>query len=234
MQKLTLIPDEHGQVQLPGGFAFTPGEPLTFHTQGLREEEESYFPLYLETNENCRFTDEQFTEFSVLNDDRYTISRTHTHQIVIEMPTHGPTGKRNAKLTIYLGMWNLTHKLGETFDSSTGFKLPNGAMFAPDAAFVAFVRWNKLTEEQQIKFPEIAPCFVAELMSDSDSLKAAKRKMEEVWMKNGVETGLLIDPKQKKYYVYSEGKEEPQEFSFEVSFSCNTLPHFELDLNLIL
>jgi len=234
MQKLTLIPDEHGQIQLPEGFAFTPGEPLTFHTQSLREEEESYFPLYLETNENCRFTDEQFTEFSVLNDDRYTISRTHTHQIVIEMPTHGNTSEINAKLSGYLFMWNIAHKLGKTYDSSGGFTLPDGAMFAPDAAFVAFVRWNKLTDEQKQGFPQVVPDFVAELMSDSDSLKAAKRKMEEVWMKNGVETGLLIDPKQKKYYVYSEGKEEPQEFSFEVSFSCNTLPHFELDLNLIL
>lgn len=230
MQKLTLIPDEHGQVQLPEGFAFTLGEPLTFHTQSLREEEESYFPLYLETNENCRFTDEQFTEFSILNDDRYTISRTYAH----EMPTHGNTSEINGKLTLYLGMWNLTHKLGKTYDSGGGFTLPDGAMFAPDAAFVAFVRWNRLTDEQKQGFPQVVPDFVAEIMSKSDSLTAAKRKMEEVWMKNGVETGLLIDPRQKKYYVYGAGKGEFEEFSFETLFSCEALPHFELDLNLLL
>jgi Uma2 family endonuclease len=171
--------------------------------------------------------------FSVCN-DFYQISRTHTHQIVIEMSTHGPTGERNAKLSGYLFMWNLAQKLGKTFDSSTGFELPNGAMFSPDAAFVAFVRWNKLTEAQQTKFPEIAPCFVAELMSDSDRLTAAKRKMEEVWMKNGVETGLLIDPKKKMYYVYTQGEKEPQEFSFDILFSCETLPEFELNLHDIL
>jgi hypothetical protein len=37
-----------------------------------------------------------------------------------------------------------------------------------------------------------------------------------------------------KGFKFIPGKEEPQEFSFEVPFSCNTLPHFELDLNLIL
>jgi Uma2 family endonuclease len=71
-------------------------------------------------------------------------------------------------------------------------------------------------------------------MSDSDRLAAAKRKMEEVWMKNGVETGLLIDPKKKVYYVYTQGEENPQEFSFDVLFSCKTLPHFELNLHDIL
>ena len=229
--KLTLTPDENGQIQLPEDFEFTPGEALTLYTE--EPSEESYFPLYLETNENCHFTDEQFMAFSACN-DFYQISRTHTHQIVIEMSTHGDTSEMNAALTGELYVWNKIHKLGKTYDSNGGFRLADGAMFSPDAAFVAFVRWNKLTEAQQTKFPEIAPCFVAELMSGSDTLAACKRKMEEVWMKNGVETGLLIDPKKKTYYVYTQGEEEPQELSFDTLFSCKTLPHFELNLHDIL
>lgn len=230
--KLTITPNEKGEFTLPEGFHFTPGESLTLYTE--EPEEESYFPLYLETNENCRFTDEQFTEFSAINDDRYSISQTHTHQIIIEMPTHGPTGERNAALNGELYIWNKTNKLGKIFDSSTGFTLPDGAMFAPDAAFVAFVRWDKLSEEKKKGFPQIVPDFIAELMSDSDSLTAAKRKMQKVWMKNGVETGLLIGPKKETYYVYAQGEEEPQEFSFDTPFTCDTLPHFELDLNELL
>jgi Uma2 family endonuclease len=231
MQTLTLVPDENGLCQLPEGMEFTPGQPITLYTR--QNEEESYFPLYLETNENCHLTDDQFMEFSACN-DFYQISRTNTHKIVIEMATHGPTSKRNAKLNGELYIWNKMHKLGELFESNGGFILPDGAMYAPDAAFVAFVRWNKLTEAQQVKFPEIVPCFIAELMSASDSLSAAQRKVQEVWMDNGVETGLLIDPERKMYYVYTQGEEEPQAYSFDVLFSCKTLPHFKLNLHDIL
>jgi Uma2 family endonuclease len=232
--KFTITPNEKGEFTLPEGFHFNPGEPLTLYTE--EREEESYFPLYLETNENCRFTDEQFTEFSVINDDRYSISRTHTHQIVIEMPTTRKTTRTNAKFATYLGMWNLEHELGEVQESSGGYLLPDGAVYAPDASFVTFTRLDKLTPEQQEedKFTPLAPDFAAEIMSKSDSLAAAKRKMQEVWMKNGVETGLLIDPKREMYYVYTQGEEEPKAFPFEVLFSCSTLPYFELNLHDIL
>jgi len=193
--KLTLTPDENGQIQLPEDFEFTPGEALMLYTE--EPGEESYFPIYLETNENCRFTDEQFLAFSEIN-ETFKFSRSAEHQIIIEMGSTPKTSKYNAKLLILLGIWNMAHKLGEIFESNGYFKLPDGAVYAPDAAFVAFVRWNALTEEEQdsIKIP-LVPNFIAELMSKTDSLTAAKRKMEEVWMKNGVETGLLIDPKKK-------------------------------------
>ena len=152
------------------------------------------------------------------------------------MSTTRKTTRINAKFGTYLGMWNLEHELGEVQESSGGYLLPDGAVYAPDASFITFTRLDKLTPEQQEedKFTPLAPDFAAEIMSKSDSLAAAKRKMQDVWMKNGVETGLLIDPKNKMYYVYSQGQEEPQEFSFDVPFSCNTLPHFELSLHKIL
>jgi Uma2 family endonuclease len=42
-------------------------------------------------------------------------------------PTGGETGKRNSDLIVQLGIWNRQTKLGEVFDSSTGYTLPNGA-----------------------------------------------------------------------------------------------------------
>ena len=232
MQKITLIPDADGKCKLPEGVAFTPGEALTLYT--ATNEEDSYFPLYLETNENCRFTDEQFLAFSQAN-ETFHIFRSSTHQIIIEMGTTLQTSKYNSKLNAFLVFWNMKYKLGEIFDSNGLIRLPDDSIYAPDAAFIAFVRWNALNEEERnsTKVP-IVPNFVAELMSKSDSLLAAQRKMQEVWMDNGVETGLLIDPEKEKYYVYAQGEEAPQEFSFDVLFSCKTLPHFELNLYDIL
>ncbi|MEZ4829606.1 MAG: Uma2 family endonuclease [Bacteroidia bacterium] len=66
-----------------------------------------------------------------------------------------------------LGFWNRKEKLGKVFDSSGGFRLPNGAMKAPDAAWVQKERWEKLTREEQKKFPPLCPDFVIELRSES-------------------------------------------------------------------
>jgi Uma2 family endonuclease len=85
-------------------------------------------------------------------------------------PTGGVSGRRNFSLTTQLGIWVERHpELGVGFDSSTCFKLPNGADRSPDVAWVQMDRWNALTLEQQEKFPPIAPDFVIELRSRSNS-----------------------------------------------------------------
>lgn len=42
-----------------------------------------------------------------------------------------------------------TAKLGHIYDSSTGFRLSNGAIRSPDAAWVSQSRWDTLTLEQR-------------------------------------------------------------------------------------
>jgi len=44
---------------------------------------------------------------------------------------------------------------GKAFDSSTGFKLPNGATRSPDASWIKMERWDALTPEQR---KNISPC----------------------------------------------------------------------------
>lgn len=46
---------------------------------------------------------------------------------------------------------------GKAFDSSTGFKLPNGANRSLDVAWIRNNRWAALTPEQQQKFSPICP-----------------------------------------------------------------------------
>jgi len=46
-------------------------------------------------------------------------------------PTGWGTGKRNSKLTQRLSNWAENDGTGVAFDSSTGFKLPNGANRSP-------------------------------------------------------------------------------------------------------
>ena len=154
--------------------------------------------LHLEPAVNL--TDDQFFELCQLNRD-LRIERTATGELVIMPPTGGDTGGSNFDLTIELGIWVRKDGTGKGFDSSTGFKLPNGAERSPDAAWVKLDRWSALSPEQQKTFPPIAPDFVVELRSESDSKSGLQAKMQE-WIDNGVKLGWLIDRRNRKVYVY--------------------------------
>ncbi|MEO1256655.1 MAG: hypothetical protein AAFY41_17450 [Bacteroidota bacterium] len=41
-------------------------------------------------------------------------------------------------------------------------------------------RWSTITVDQKKKFPPVTPDFIVEVRSSTDSLKAAKAKMEEL------------------------------------------------------
>jgi Uma2 family endonuclease len=150
-------------------------------------------------------TDEQFFNLCQVNRD-LKFERTATGELIIMPPTGGETGNRNGRLNQQLFNWSDTDLTGIAFDSSTCFKLPNGADRSPDAAWIKLSRWNTLTEEQKEKFPPICPDFVIELLSPSDSLKVAQEKMRE-YIDNGVRLGLLINRKSRQVEIYRQGKE---------------------------
>ena len=152
-----------------------------------------------------KLTEDEFFEFCQLNKD-LRIELTSEGDLIIMPPTGGKTGRRNVKLTVKLELWAEADGSGQTFDSSTGFTLPNGAKRSPDAAWVSNERWNALPEEKQEEFPPLCPEFVAELRSRTDSLTSLQQKMEE-YIANGAQLGWLIDPFEKKVHVYRPGAE---------------------------
>jgi len=134
---------------------------------------------------------EQFELLANANRD-LRLERSPNGELIIMPPTGGTTGKRNAKLITYFVNWNDQMQLGEVFDSSTAFRLPNGSNRSPDVAWVSRERWQSLTSEQQDSFPPLCPDFVVELRSKSDSLKSLQDKMQE-YLENGLLLGWLID-----------------------------------------
>lgn len=186
-----------------------------------------------ETNGNKRlkFTDDEFWEFCRQN-DKMRIEMTKEGDVIIMPPTGADTGERNSEINFQLKLWAKKDKSGKTYDSSTGFKLPNGATVSPDASWVSNKRLEKFTAKQREKFLPLCPDFVLELRSASDSLKGAQKKMAE-YIENGARLGWLIDPKKKQVHVYRtngeiEILENPQTVSGET-----VLENFELDLTEI-
>jgi Uma2 family endonuclease len=147
-----------------------------------------------------KITDDEFENFCRHNPD-LEIELTKEGELVIMPPTGGKTGIRNFSLIGYFFNWVEKDGNGVAFDSSTVFKLPNGAKRSPDLAWIKTERWDKLTDEEQERFPPVCPDFVVELRSPSDSLKNLQNKMTE-YIENGAALGWLIDPIEKAVHVY--------------------------------
>jgi Uma2 family endonuclease len=182
-------------------------------------------------NSIVSMTDEQFYQLCLSNPD-LKFERNVKGELIIMPPTGGETGNRNAEVASEFVIWNRRTRLGKVFDSSTCFKLPNGADRSPDVAWVRLARWDALTPEQREKFPPIAPDFVLELMSPSDSLLVSQTKMQE-YMENGVQLGWLLERKTYRVEIYRQGKtieiqQKPTALSGE-----DVLPGFSLDLSLV-
>jgi Uma2 family endonuclease len=148
-----------------------------------------------------RMTEREFFDFCRQQEDDVRLELTSQGDLLIMSPTGGKTGMRNSKLTARLAVWAEREGTGYSFDSSTGFKLSSGAMRIPDFAWVRKERWDALTEEQQETFAPLCPDFVVELRSRTDSLKSLRHKMEE-YASDGARLGWLIDPRERKVYVY--------------------------------
>ncbi|PNW39992.1 UNVERIFIED_CONTAM: hypothetical protein BEN50_15090, partial [Euhalothece sp. KZN 001] len=154
---------------------------------------------------DLQVTQQQFIAFAATNRD-LQLERTSQGELIVNPPTGWETGKRNRSLTGQLDRWyEENDTLGEAFDSSTGFILPNGAIRSPDASWVSQERWEALTPEDKATFPKICPDFVVELRSRSDAIRPLQNKMKE-YLDNGTKLGWLIDPQQQRVEVYQIGK----------------------------
>lgn len=174
-------------------------------------------------------TEEAFYELCRANPEA-KLERAATGELMIMSPTGGEGGNYNAEITTDLGIWNRQTGEGYLFDSSTGFRLPNGAARSPDTAWVSKARWEALPREQRRAFPPLAPDFVLELRSARDDLPPLQAKMRE-YLSNGVRLGWLINPQDQQVEIYRLGQSveilnQPQAVSGE-----EVLPGFVLDVS---
>lgn len=176
-------------------------------------------------------SDDEFFDFCQAN-EFVRIERTHEGEIVMMAPAGGESGNQSGEAFGQLREWARRDGRGVAFDASTGFILPNGAMRAPDAAWVRRERLATLTAEQKRKFLPLCPDFVIEVRSPTDRIAKLKEKMAE-YVANGAKLGWLIEPDQRRVHVYlPDGRVEifknPQTISGEP-----VLPGFTLDLQPI-
>jgi Uma2 family endonuclease len=178
-----------------------------------------------------KLTDEEFTQLAIANQD-LQLELTATGELMVMPPTGGETGTRNFELNGQLWLWNRQTQQGKAFDSSTGFRLPQGGTRSPDASWITKKRWEALTLQQRKKFLPLCPDFVIELVSESDDVEDTQKKMQE-YLRSGLRLGWLINPQNQTVEI-----SRPQQ-TVELLSSPRTLsgedvlPGFVMDLQPI-
>jgi Uma2 family endonuclease len=165
-------------------------------------------PAKLTLNPELRMTDDEYFDFCQVNSDLW-IERTAEGEIIITPPTGYESGYRNTRIVGQLDSWAIQDGRGKASGPSAEFILPTGAALSPDATWLSNQKLSQLSKKQRTKFPPAAPEFVIEVMSPSDRLPAAKRKMLE-WIRGGVQLAWLIDGDAETVYIYRPGNQKPE------------------------
>ena len=162
-------------------------------------------PVTLRLGRRAQLSDDDYFAFCAANPD-LRLERTSRGEIVIVPPAGMESDYRCIEVGGELRDWAKKTGRGKAFGSSAEFFLPDGSALSPDAAWVSNERLASVSHTERRRFPHLVPEFIAEVMSPSDRLPAAKRKMA-VWMANGVELAWLLDGEKKCVHVYRQGCE---------------------------
>jgi ADP-ribosylglycohydrolase/Uma2 family endonuclease len=113
-----------------------------------------------------------------------------------------PAGARHGqvcvRLTLAIGSFVRERRLGEVFDSSTGFRLPGGNVRLPD---VSFVPTSRLSGRVSDDFSDALPALAIEVLSPSDRARLVLDKVGE-YLQAGVQLVWVVDPRRERAAVY--------------------------------
>jgi Uma2 family endonuclease len=155
-------------------------------------------------------------------------------EIEIMSPVNFDGNGQETALSSELYQWNKLAGLGVVRSSSVGITLPNGAVRSPDALWISNEKVLMLSKTEKQRFPVLVPDFVAEIRSITDRLAHLQAKMTE-YLESGVRLGWLLDPTDKKAYIYCLGKPvQPIVLAPETHLSGEeVLPGFVFEASLL-
>jgi Uma2 family endonuclease len=177
-----------------------------------------------------RFTPEQFEALCQANPEA-VLELAADGSLILMPPTGSETGGRNGSLMVALGLSLRSSGLHlKLFDSSSGFRLPDGSVLSPAASLVALERWQALRAEERRGFAPLCPDLVVELASPSDEgprgLTFLRRKMA-AYQRNGARLGWLLIPEERAVEIWqplAESEEQPRRI--EVATHLDGAPLF--------
>lgn len=188
-------------------------------------------PLLLDVSHGTLHVTPEVFDLLCINNPDLRLELTKEGELIVMSPTGGESGKRNLDLTTQVGVWNKKYKLGEAFDSSTGYDFTalDGGKMSPD---VSWIEKSRLVGVDINRFIPVVPDFVIELRSITDRLSTLQTKMQE-YQRLGVRLGLLINLQDQQVEVYRLGQEIDR-LELPLAIDCgDVLTGFILDLSEI-
>ena len=99
-----------------------------------------------------------------------------------------------------LRLW-ADYEAGDRVFGSNGFyQLPDGNQRAPDVSWISAERRAGIADEERGVWQAV-PDFVIEVRSWNDKLTDQQAKLE-MWLRNGVRLGWLVDPRRQQLWIY--------------------------------
>jgi Uma2 family endonuclease len=141
--------------------------------------------------------------------NRETVSKLEltAEGVLLVSPMQSKAGSRVEGIVFgELYIWSREGGGGEAHGARLGVHLPNGARYAPDAAWLSPEQLADYSPSDDTWLLHFCPCFVVEVMSRNDRPAAARRKMDD-YIAHGARVGWLIDPFRRQVRIYRPGAE---------------------------
>jgi Uma2 family endonuclease len=114
-------------------------------------------------------------------------------------PAGARHGEISAEICARLREFVKPRGLGRLFDSSTGFRLPNGNVRSPDVSFVAKGRFEN--DESPVGYSPVVPDLAVEVRSPNDTAQEVLDKVGD-YLDAGVRLVWVIDPQERRANRY--------------------------------
>ena len=150
-------------------------------------------------------------------------------EIIAMAPGNYPGGLHENAASSILFAWAMDAG-GIATGSNAAHRMPvTGGVLVPDAAWTSPEKWAAHTHITGDPIP-CCPDFVIEIRSGSDNLAPLHAKMR-LYLQNGALLGWLIDPPNRRVYIYRAGQAEPELLENPVALSGeDILPGFEFEV----
>jgi len=150
---------------------------------------------------------------------------------LIMSPVHENHGRICARLCAMLLNFAESRKLGDVYDSSTGFRLTKDLLLSPDVSFVSNARLKKIRLAPD-KFLAGAPDLAVEVLSPSDRMAQVNRKLEH-YFEHGAKLAWLVTLPKQQVHIYTADSIEALTDLDDVLTGGAVLPGFKCKLRRI-
>ena len=150
---------------------------------------------------------------------------------LIVSPVHANHGLICMRLGALLFDFVQKHRLGEVYDSSTGFRLSEQVLLSPDLAFVSKARLRKIYAGPD-QFLQGAPDLGVEVFSPSDRMREVHRKLD-LYFEHGTRLVWLVNWKIEQVHIYRPDSIEALTRPNEILSGEGVVPGFKCRLSRV-